>query len=222
LAYFETSFNTLLLISLLLCTKILILLPFPYSLQAVTSAELFGYYAHNSREDSSTTDWREGCLTWVARGMCENRPPLYGAHQTAQWLVLDGALDSTWAESLNTCLDDDVRSLTLTSGERLRFHDSLKLVFEVDSVAHATPATMSRCGVLHLDALVVGFEPLVAKWLKHQGEEQEEVDAGDHDEDDEGGGGGATMKSILKDLFAHHLPTALLALDTAQASFLVN
>jgi len=153
--------------------------------------------------------------------MCEGRPPLYGAHQSAQWLVLDGALDSTWAESLNTCLDEDVRSLTLTSGERLRFNDALKLVFEVDSVQHATPATMSRCGVLHLDALVVGFEPLVAKWLKQQGEEQEEVDAGG-DEDEEGGhNGGPTMKSILKDLFARHLPTALLALDTATATFLV-
>lgn len=142
--------------------------------------------------------------------MSVNRAPLYGPHQTAQWVVLDGALDPTWADALHTCLDGGAtgRGLTLASGERLPFTHAMRLILEVDSVANATPATLSRCGVLCLDALVVGFEPLVAAWLAQQ--------SAAHDQED----GGAST-AVLKDLFARHVPTALLALHTARASFLV-
>ena len=173
--------------------------------QAVTPAELYGHFVEGA-------GWREGCFAWVARGMSEGRAPRYGHHQTAQWLVLDGAIDPAWAETLNTCLDDAAssgRALTLASGERLPFTVAMQLVFEVDSVAHATPATLSRCGVLCLDALVVGFEPLIAGWLRRRGDD---CDAED---------GGAST-AVLKDLFARHVPTALLALHTARASFLVG
>lgn len=38
--------------------------------------------------------------------------------------------------------------LTLPSGERLSIPDNLKILLEVDSLEQATPATVSRCGMI--------------------------------------------------------------------------
>lgn len=43
---------------------------------------------------------------------------------------------------------DDNKLLTLPSGERLGIPSNVRIVLEVDSLAHATPATVSRCGMV--------------------------------------------------------------------------
>ncbi len=43
---------------------------------------------------------------------------------------------------------DDNKLLTLPSGERLSIPDNLKILLEVDSLEQATPATVSRCGMI--------------------------------------------------------------------------
>ena len=50
-------------------------------------------------------------------------------------------------ENLNSVLDDN-KLLTLPSGERLGIPDNVRIVLEVDSLGHATPATVSRCGMV--------------------------------------------------------------------------
>ena len=54
---------------------------------------------------------------------------------------------ANWVENLNSVLDDN-KLLTLPSGERLGIPDNVRIVLEVDSLAHATPATVSRCGMV--------------------------------------------------------------------------
>ena len=56
-------------------------------------------------------------------------------------------LQPEWAENLNSVLDDN-KLLTLPSGERLSIPDNVRIILEVDSLAHATPATVSRCGMV--------------------------------------------------------------------------
>ncbi len=43
---------------------------------------------------------------------------------------------------------DDNKILTLPSGERLRIPDNMRIILEVDSLNYATPATVSRCGMV--------------------------------------------------------------------------
>jgi dynein heavy chain 1 len=43
---------------------------------------------------------------------------------------------------------DDNKLLTLPSGERLGIPSNMRILLEVDSLAHATPATVSRCGMV--------------------------------------------------------------------------
>lgn len=59
------------------------------------------------------------------------------------WIICDGDVDPEWIESLNSVLDDN-RLLTMPHGERIQFGSNINLIFECDSLAYASPATVSR------------------------------------------------------------------------------
>jgi dynein heavy chain len=60
---------------------------------------------------------------------------------------LDGDIDPEWIESLNTVMDDN-KVLTLISNDRIPLSGAMKLLFEIENLKNATPATASRAGVL--------------------------------------------------------------------------
>ena len=47
---------------------------------------------------------------------------------------------------------DDNKLLTLPSGERLNIPENVRIILEVDSLEQATPATVSRCGMVWFSA----------------------------------------------------------------------
>lgn len=71
---------------------------------------------------------------------------------TRQIVLCDGYIDSLWIESLNTVLDDSKR-LCLTSGEIICLTPVMNMLFIMDSVAEASPATISRNGMLYFTGL---------------------------------------------------------------------
>ena len=74
-----------------------------------------------------------------------------------KWIIFDGPVDSLWIESLNSVLDDS-RTLCLANGKRIRLKDDMRVFFEVEDLNQASPATVSRVGMVYLDDGVV--EPL--------------------------------------------------------------
>lgn len=75
-----------------------------------------------------------------------------------KWIVLDGDIDPMWIESLNTVMDDN-KVLTLASNERIPLTPSMRLLFEISHLRTATPATVSRAGILFINPTDVGWNP---------------------------------------------------------------
>lgn len=135
--------------------------------KAVTSNELFGYM-------TKTREWKDGVLSNIMRNQykCWDK---YKSDQKHKWLVLDGDIDPEWIESLNTVMDDN-KLLTLVSNERIPLSAGMRLIFEVSNLRNATPATVSRGGVLYINESDVGWKPFMDSWMERSKEKKMQGD----------------------------------------------
>ncbi|PAA56702.1 hypothetical protein BOX15_Mlig034196g2 [Macrostomum lignano] len=130
--------------------------------KAVTNDELFGVI------NSATREWRDGIFSVVMRDLA-NVP-----HDGPKWIVLDGDIDPMWIESLNTVMDDN-KVLTLASNERIPLTPSMRLLFEISHLRTATPATVSRAGILYINPGDLGWLPFVTSWINARGGQTEQA-----------------------------------------------
>lgn len=119
--------------------------------KAVNSDELYGYV------NSTTLEWRDGLLGLAVRSAVVVTDEIH------QWIVCDGPVDAVWIENLNTVLDDN-KMLCLANSERIKLTPWIHMVFEVQDLAQASPATVSRCGMVYVDPRNLGWFPLVESW----------------------------------------------------------
>ena len=61
---------------------------------------------------------------------------------------------------------DDNKMLCLSNGERIKLTSGMRMVFEVDNLMNASPATVSRCGMVFLQASDLGWRPYAKSWLQ--------------------------------------------------------
>jgi dynein heavy chain len=125
--------------------------------KAVTSDELYGCM------NTKTREWKDGVLSVIMRDMNKSQGKYKTSHKY-KWVILDGDVDPEWIESLNTVMDDN-KVLTLVSQERIPLTPEMRLVLEVSNLRNATPATVSRGGVLYINDTDIGWRPYVDTWL---------------------------------------------------------
>merc|ERR1711893_254273 len=82
-----------------------------------------------------------------------------------KWIILDGDLSTEWVESMNSVMDDN-KILTLASNERIPLKLHMRLIFEIRDLRFATPATVSRAGILFIsDTAGYQWRSYVKSWL---------------------------------------------------------
>ncbi|AAZ13090.1 dynein heavy chain, putative [Trypanosoma brucei brucei TREU927] len=122
--------------------------------KSVTMDELYGSY------NQATREWKDGILSDLMRQICRD------ITDTAyKWMLFDGPVDTLWIESMNTVLDDN-KMLTLNSGERITLNSTVRMMFEVQDLSQASPATVSRCGMVYFNVEDLGWMPFFKTWLK--------------------------------------------------------
>ncbi|XP_059734281.1 dynein axonemal heavy chain 9 isoform X5 [Bos taurus] len=149
--------------------------------KAVTNDELFGII------NPATREWKDGLFSSIMRELANI------THDGPKWILLDGDIDPMWIESLNTVMDDN-KVLTLASNERIPLNPTMRLLFEISHLHTATPATVSRAGILYINPADLGWNPPVSSWI-----DRREIQ---------------TERANLTILFDKYLPTCLDALRT--------
>ncbi|XP_018352750.1 PREDICTED: dynein heavy chain 9, axonemal-like [Trachymyrmex septentrionalis] len=120
--------------------------------KAVTNDELFGVI------NPATREWKDGLFSMIMREQANM------TGDDPKWIVFDGDIDPMWIESLNTVMDDN-KVLTLASNERITLTKHMRLLFEISNLKTATPATVSRAGILYINPQDLGWTPYLASWL---------------------------------------------------------
>ncbi|GAB1605440.1 dynein axonemal heavy chain 6 isoform X2 [Argonauta hians] len=106
-----------------------------------------------------TMEWHDGLLALTVRAAC-NDPT-----NSEQWVICDGPVDAPWIENMNTVLDDN-KMLCLANSERIYLTPYIHMLFEVHDLAAASPATVSRCGMVYIDPEQLKWMPYVKKWFR--------------------------------------------------------
>ena len=108
--------------------------------------------------DADTTEWTDGVLTDAARKVVKE------SNDVRSWIICDGDVDPEWIESLNSVLDDN-HLLTMPNGERISFGSNVNFLFETHDLKFASPATVSRMGMIFLSDDDLDVTRLVQRWL---------------------------------------------------------
>ncbi|XP_045466201.1 dynein axonemal heavy chain 10 [Harmonia axyridis] len=123
--------------------------------KACSVIELYGIL------DPATRDWVDGLLSNIFREM--NKPT---EKQERRYILFDGDVDALWIENMNSVMDDN-KLLTLANGERIRLQTPIcALLFEVGDLQYASPATVSRAGMVYVDPKNLGYQPYWDRWIK--------------------------------------------------------
>ncbi|XP_031370853.1 dynein heavy chain 2, axonemal [Apis dorsata] len=133
---------------------------FPINPKALSLAELYGEY------NLVTGEWHDGVISSIMRKTCSDDTP------DVKWILFDGPVDADWIENMNSVMDDN-KVLTLINNDRITMPQQVLLLFEVQDLAVASPATVSRAGMVYNDYKDLGWRPYMNSWIQKYQAKQE-------------------------------------------------
>ena len=123
---------------------------------ALALSELYGTF------DSINREWTDGILPGCYRQLsqCDARKL-----QRRHFLVLDGVVDASWTEPLQSALDESC-TLCASNGELIRRSALLSVIFESENLHSATPAVVSRISVVSYTDNYMRWQVLYDSWIR--------------------------------------------------------
>ncbi|XP_033127107.1 dynein heavy chain domain-containing protein 1-like isoform X2 [Anneissia japonica] len=142
----------------------------------LSTEQMFGTY------DVEVQCWKDGVFTKLLRDRsitCERAKVLTSKENKEQkklkgmlnppsiinsWVVMDGSIDPMWSDNLNAILRKS-GTINLGHGVSINRSDSTSIIFETTDISTASPATVTRCSVVHFGMDVVQWRSIIESWL---------------------------------------------------------
>lgn len=149
--------------------------------KSISINELYGEFSHLTQE------WTDGLASNIIREFVNSET------KNMKWIIFDGPVDAGWIENMNTVLDDNM-TLCLSNGERIKLKPEMKMIFECDNLEMASPATVSRCGMIYVAPEACKWNLEMQEWISRDLAAERYSDK---------------VKDILKSLFENKLDGVL-------------
>lgn len=120
--------------------------------KSILNKQLYGHFNPISKE------WCKG-LIQVKMVDLVDKPK-----EMNKWLIFDGPVDTLWIESMNSLLDDN-KKLCLDDSSSIPLGHNMNIMFEVDDLREASPATVSRNGMVLCEKKTIKFFDIVMSYI---------------------------------------------------------